>query len=131
MKIFTFGHAVDDAVQAPATITYQQADDVAKALATKYPKADWLYGIGIIPSTKEGFRVEVRADPKANVPTFPDRINGVAVRVKRTPMPAAVVGIDSLDSDLMSFKRNPISWRAEIGGAHLMGEEHEESLKGV
>jgi hypothetical protein len=43
----------------------------------------------------------------------------------------AKVGIDTLDSDLMNFKRNPISWRAEIGGAHLMGEAAEESLKGV
>jgi hypothetical protein len=44
---------------------------------------------------------------------------------------ARVSGIDTLDSDLMNFKRNPISWRAEIGGAHLMGEASEESMKGV
>jgi len=44
---------------------------------------------------------------------------------------AKVSGIDTLDSDLMNFKRNPISWRAEIGGAHLMGEAAEESMKGV
>jgi hypothetical protein len=132
MKMFTFGHAIEDAITTPpATVTYQQADAVAKGLAAKYQKADWLYGVGIIPSDKDGFRVEVRTDPRANIPTFPRRINGVCVSVKKTSVPVAVVGIDSLDSDLMNFKRNPISWRAEIGGAHLMGEKREESLKGV
>jgi hypothetical protein len=129
MKMFTFGHAVQDAVN---TVSYGQADAVAKGIARQYPKADWLYGVGIVPNKQEGFHVEVRADPKATVPRFPARIDGVCVLVKRAPMPSAVVGMQTLDSDLFSFKRNPISWRAEIGGDRLVGgESHEERLKGV
>lgn len=44
-----------------------------------------------------------------------------------------VIGIDTLDSDLMNFRKTPVARRTEIGlkSVASKGERHEERLKGV
>jgi hypothetical protein len=44
-----------------------------------------------------------------------------------------VIGIETLDNDLMNFRKAPVARRTEIGlkSASVKGEEREERLKGV
>lgn len=44
-----------------------------------------------------------------------------------------VLGTETLDSDLMNFRKTPVARRTEIGlkSVAIKGEKREESLKGV
>lgn len=44
-----------------------------------------------------------------------------------------LIGIDTLDSDLMNFRKTPVARKTEIGldSRSMKGERREESLKGV
>lgn len=55
------------------------------------------------------------------------------MKIRKRKRMHVVVGIETLDSDLMNFRKTPIGRRTQIGleSVATKGEKREESLKGV
>jgi len=63
------------------TISYKKADRVAEKISRRFGKHSWFRGVGVQPDEKEGFVVSVRLGEDAPCINFPERIDGVAVRL--------------------------------------------------